>query len=224
MMGAHRIKRLSLLPFLLLASMTCFAQWPKQRFVEIRSAPTSEFCGSAAKAVDSLRVKAGGPLHGMLRDKKTRSTDDVRAMSLTFPVMRTGRFQTADRHGVERTLDVDYYRLDIDNDGDEDMLTLSSGGRGPAGEGDTLFLLNEDVSAASQPMPNEKLADVALEIGGPKTSFYDSKGTFSPAYFIYPFSFQGQRYLLIEGNDLRDRRYLVAQLVRGTGVVTRCQF
>lgn len=220
----RRASRAGALLFLLLASATWAAKWPKQRIVQIHDEPESALCTSAAKAVQTLRAQTvDGRLYGEFRDPRTRATTEVQAAGLSFYTLRVGKFATVDAHGVKRTLAEAYYLLDLDNDGSEDMVTLVSGGHGPAGDGDTLSMLRNDISSAPQPLPNEAFADVPLEIGGWTNQLYGEHERFDPAYFIYPFAFRGGNYLLLEGNRA-PIRYVVAEIAPEKGIVTRCYF
>lgn len=206
----------------LLLSFASFAEWPKQPYVQIQGAPESELCRSAATAVDSLRNKLG-ELYGTFRDPRTRAQADLAIAGLTFHPVKVQRFTVTDAAGKQRPDDVAYYLLDIDNDGAQDMITLLSGGHGAAGEGDTLFVLEKNLSAAPQPIPRAAFDTVALEIGGRTQAFRTQDGgRFDPAYFLYPFAFQGRNYLLVDGNRADDPKHLVVEAVPDNGVVTRC--
>lgn len=218
-----RPSTINLLLLLLIANASCFAQqWPQQHFVRIQNSPDSALCAAARQAVEQLPKDVHGRLLGTLRALKTRINEDLDVAGFTFYAQRTKEFTTTDGR-VERTHPVDYYVVDIDNDGAEDMVTLSSGGYGPAGEGDTLYLLSSNLAEVSAPVAKQSFMDIELEIGGPKIKFYGKDLDFSPAYFIYPFAMGEKRYLLMESNRV-DIKYLVAELVPGTGLTTHCYF
>jgi hypothetical protein len=213
----------SIFSALLLATSTSYADWPKQSFVQIHSDASSELCISSAKAVQALRAESYRMLEGKFRDRETRAKDDVRLMGLSFPPVREKQFTTIDKRGVQRTFTTAFFEIDIDNDGSDDMIDLVSGGQGPAGEGDTLTILKDNIASARQPLAHETFMNEALEIGRVGTlSFYGKDTAFDPAWFIYPFSFERRNYLLIEGNRTDEAKYLVAELIPGTGIVTRC--
>jgi len=222
-MKLKRLFAVSVLLVSMVASIADAAQWPKQRFVQMQSDAKSSLCIAVADALASAPKDVYGRLFKKLRDRQTRIEDELPIGKVTFLPPLTRPFKTIDTKGVERTFHVDYYHLDADNDGSAEMLMISSGGRGPAGDGDTLYLLAHDPSSLAQPVPNEIFVDVALEIGGPKLTFYTESGTFDPAYYIYPFAFQDRNYLLLEGNRIEDLKYLVVELVPGTGIVSRCR-
>jgi hypothetical protein len=193
----------------------------KRRFVPIEDAPDTELCKSTAQAMTELRKDFRG-LYGKFRDPQTRVAGELQVAGLTFHASHTRTFETVDRQAVSRTYARNYYLLDIDNTPPVEMMTYSSGGHGAAGEGDTLSILEKDVSSAPLPVANEELGKVVLEITSYTTSFTGKD--FDPAWFIYPFSFQSRNYLLIEGNRGRSGNDLVAEVVAGAGVVTRCYF
>lgn len=193
----------------------------KRRFVPIEDAPETELCKSTAQAMKELRKQAAG-LYGKFRAPSTRVAGDLQVGGLTFHALHTRTFETVDDQGVSRTYPLGYYLLDIDNTAPVEMITFSTGGHGAAGEGDTLFILEKDVSSAPLPVANEELGKIVLEISSYTTTFQGKD--FDGAWFIYPFSFQGRNYLLIEGNRESFSNDLVAEVVAGTGVVIRCYF
>jgi hypothetical protein len=213
----------SIVTMLMLASPACYAEWPKQRFVQIQNEPASGLCASAAKAVQTVRKEADGRLFNKFRASSTRISKDTAILGLTFYAQRTQKIAVLNRKGVERTNVWDYYLLDIDNNGSTEMVTLASGGLGAAGDGDTLSVLNSDPSSGHPPVPIQAFMDVALEIGPLQTSF-QGRDDFDPGYYIYPFAFKEKNYLLLEGNRWKDARVVVAELVPSTGIVTRCYF
>ena len=213
----------AVLAVLLVAGAAEAAKRPKPVFVQIQHDADSALCMAASDALAAAPKDVYGRLFKKLRDRQTRIKDELPVGKVTFLPPLTRAFTTIDAKGVERTIHVDYYHFDANNDGSAEMLTLSSGGRGPAGDGDTLYMLTQDPSRLAQPVPNEIFVDVALEIGGPRVTFYTESGTFDPAYFIYPFDFQDRNYLLLEGNRIEDLKYLVVELVPGTGIVSRCR-
>jgi hypothetical protein len=193
----------------------------KRRFVPIENAPETELCKSTAQAMKELRKGTAG-LYGKFRDPRTRVAGELQVAGLTFHALHTRTFETVDRQGVSRTYARNYYLLDIDNTAPVEMLTFSSGGHGAAGEGDTLSILEKDISSAPLPVANEEFGKVVLEITSYTTTFQGKD--FDGAWFIYPFAFQGRNYLLIEGNRERSSNDLVAEVVASAGVVTRCYF
>jgi len=213
------------------ASLLLFAgsAWPAQRqkqaFVQIESDANSELCVAASKAVASLREGATERLIKRFGDPATRVDGDLKVDGLLFHALQTKQFTTVDDAAVQRTPMVSFYHLDLDNDGSIEMIMLASGGRGPAGEGDTLSMLEHDLVSAPQPVRNEEFVKVALEIGGRTHTFYGKDLQFDPAYFMYPFSFREKNYLLIEGNRaIGDRKHLVVQLVAGGEIRSLCYF
>lgn len=204
----------------LFAGSACFAQL-KRSYVQIQNAPDTELCISTSKAVQDVRKEAGR-LKRKFRDRQTSSKSAVQAMGLSFYTLLIKHFVTIDSSAERMSFDLDYYLLDIDNNGSVEMITIVSGGHMAAGEGDTLSILKDDVSSAAQPVPHDALGNVALEIG-PLSVRFEGKD-FDNGYYIYPFAFQGKNYLLIEGNRDQYRKDLVAELVLGTGIVTRCYF
>lgn len=198
----------------------------KRTFVSIHDAPETELCKSTAQAMAELRKDTaklyGNLMYHTFRDPKRRVAGELQVAGLTFHERHTRTFETVDGKGVSRTYPLDYYRLDIDNIAPVEMVMFSTGGHGAAGEGDTLLILENDVSSAPLPVANEEFGKVVLEIGSYTTTF--SGKDFDGAWFIYPFSFQDRNYLLIEGNRETFRSDLVAEVVPGEGVVTRCYF
>jgi hypothetical protein len=112
--------------------------------------------------------------------------------------------------------------VDIDNVPPAEMITSLRGGHGNAGFGNTLQILNRDLSAARQPIRTEELVNGVLQIGPWEVSFEGRD--FDAGYYSYVFSFQGKNYLFIEGNGDRHGKDLVAELVPGVGIETRCYF
>lgn len=210
---------------LLVAGSACPAQRQKHAFVQIQSDASSELCVAASKAVSRLREGATERLIKRWGDPATRVDGDLPVEGLLFHSLQTRQFTTVDDAAVQRTPMVSYYRLDLDDDGSVEMITLASGGHGPAGEGDTLTVLEHDLVPAPQPVHNEEFIKVTLEIGGRTHTFYGKDLQFDPAYFMYPFSFQGKNYLLIEGNRaFAERRHLVVRVRAGGEIHSLCYF
>jgi hypothetical protein len=208
---------------LLVLASASLAQRQKRAYVQIDSAADSELCTSASKAVETLR-KDGGGLFGKFRDPRTRAASELQVAGLSFHPLQSKTFSTVDDAAVKRTLQVEFYHLDIDNDGSGEMITLVSGGHGAAGDGDTLYILKNDLLEAPQPVRNNEFINVALELGGRTHTFYAKELDFDPAYYLYPFAFEAKNYLLIEGNRATGRKHLVAALVAGAKLETRCYF
>lgn len=210
---------------LFFAGTACPAPRQKHAFVQIENDAGSELCVAASKAVASLRKGATDRLIKRFGDPATRVDGDLQVEGLLFHELQTKQFTTVDDAAVQRTPTLSFYRLDLDNDGSIETITLASGGHGPAGEGDTLTLLEHDLVSLPQPMRHDELIKVKLEIGGRTHTFYGKDLQFDPAYFLYPFSFQGKNYLLIEGNRaIADRKHLVVQLVGAGEIHSLCYF
>lgn len=215
------MKSIPLLLAIALSVLANGAASANRRFVPIQDAPETELCRSTTQAVAELRKDPAG-LYGKFRNVDTRAKTDLQVGELTFYAPQTRTFNTVDSTGVSRTYSRNYYLLDVDNTAAVEMIAFSSGGHGAAGEGDTLSILENNISSAPSPVANEEFAKVTLEISSYTTSF--SGKDFDGAYFIYPFGFQGRNYLLIEGNRLQFDKDLVAEVVAGPGLVTRCYF
>lgn len=195
--------------------------WPKQPSVRIKDAPDSALCTEAQRAITELRDTPDA-LIARLQDPRTRATEPVKVQGLTFQPLRTKAFTTVDRQGEQRTNDIDYYLVDIDNVPPAEMITSVRGGHGNAGFGNTLQILNRDLAAARQPIRTEELVNSVLQIGPWEVSFEGRD--FDAGYYSHVFSFQGKNYLLIEGNGDRHGKDLVAELVPAVGIETRCYF
>lgn len=200
------------------------AQRQKHAYIQIEGDAASQLCVSASNAVRGLREGMNDRLFAKFRDPRTRSTTDLQVEGLTFHALRTKKFTTVDEAAVERTREVAFYQLDLDNDGSREMITLVTGGHGAAGDGDTLYILENDLVQAPQPVRNDEFIKVRLEIGGRTHSFYGKDLTFDPAYYMYPFAFQGKNYLLIEGNRSATRPHFIVALVAEAGISSRCYF
>jgi hypothetical protein len=195
--------------------------WPKQQSVRIKDAPDSVLCRETQRAIAELRDTPDA-LIARLQDPRTRTTEPVKVQGLTFQPLRTKAFTTVDRQGVQRTDDFDYYLVDIDNVPPAETITSLRGGHGNAGFGNTLQILNRDLSAARQPIRTEELVNGVLQIGPWEVSFEGRD--FDAGYYSHIFSFRGRNYLFIEGNGDRHGRDLVAELVLAVGIETRCYF
>jgi hypothetical protein len=209
----------STIALLAVASPACFAEWPKQSYVEIRHAPQSELCASTSKVIQRERKDPNGSLFNKFRQLDI--SGDTEILGLTFYAQKRQQITTVGPKGDELSNLHQFYLLDIDNNGSRDMVMLYSGGLGAAGDGDVLEVLEGDPSSAPQPVPRQLFMDIALRIGAWHTTFVGKDD--DPASYIYPFAFHGRNYLLLEGNR-RKGRYIVAELVPGTGVVTHCYF
>lgn len=200
------------------------AQRQKHAYIQIEGDAASELCVSASKAVRGLREDTNDVLFAKFRDPRTRLSNDMQKEGLTFQALRSRKFTTVDAAAVERSRDEVFYHLDLDNDGSREMITLVTGGHGAAGDGDTLYILENDLDQAPQPVRNDEFIKVRLEIGGRTHSFYGKDLTFDPAYYLYPFTFQGKNYLLIEGNNPATRPRFIVALVAESGIQSRCYF
>lgn len=198
------------------------AERQKRAYVEIKDQAENELCISAREAVHELRDGTYGWIHPKFRDPRTRATSDVQVAGLSFPALQTKKFTTVDDAGTERTLEYGFYRLDLDNNGSEEMITVVTGGHGPAGEGDTFSILQHDLLSAPQPVRNEAFVEVVMDIGGRTHTFYGRDLHFDPAYYMYPLIYRDKRYLLIEGSRTSDRPYLVVELLAGESQEIRC--
>ncbi|MBM0107773.1 hypothetical protein JM946_23760 [Steroidobacter sp. S1-65] len=212
------------LALLLVAGVAAQAQRQKQAYVEIKSEPQTELCVSARQAVHELRDGTNDGLFAKFRDPRTRSTSDVQVAGLSFPALQAKTFATVDDAATERSREVTFYHLDLDNDGSPEMITVVTGGHGAAGDGDTFSILQHDLLSAPQPVRNDEFIQVALQLGGRTHTFYGKQLQFDPAYYMHPFVFRGKHYLLIEGNRASDRPHLVVELLPGASLETRCYF
>ena len=196
--------------------------WPKQRSVRIKDvSESSELCRETRRAVTELSDTPDGLLT-RLQDPRTRETEAVKVMRLTFYPLRTKAFTTVGRNGAQQTNNFDYYLVDIDNVPPVEMITSSRGGYGNAGFGNTLDILKRDLSVVREPVRTEELASAALKIGPWEVSFEGRD--FDAGYYIYLFSFRDKNYLLIAGNGDQYGKHLVAELVSTVGIETRCYF
>lgn len=209
---------------LFFAGAACPAQRQKHAYIQIEGDAASELCVSASNAVRGMREGMNDPLFAKFRDPRTRLTSDLEMEGLTFQVPRSRKFTTVDQAAVERSREEVFYQLDLDNDGSREMITLVTGGHGAAGDGDTLYILENDLDQAPQPVRNEEFIKVRLEIGGRTHSFYGKDLSFDPAYYMYPFAFRGKNYLLIEGNNAATRPHFIVALVTEAGIQSRCYF
>jgi len=208
---------------LFVAGTACPAQRQKHAYIQMERDADSELCVSASKAVEGLSEGMSGSLVKKFRDPRTRATSDLTVAGLTFYALRTQKFTALDQPAVERVREEELYRLDLDNDGSQEMITLVTGGHGAAGDGDTLYVLANDLLEAPQPVRNDEFINVRLEIGGRTHTFYGKELAFAPAYYMYPFAFRDRNYLLIEGNRAARPHYIVA-LVGEAGIQSRCYF
>jgi hypothetical protein len=159
---------------------------------------------------------------------------------LVFAGLRDRSMEFVNGAGHKRTLSMTFYLLDIDNTPPAEMIDFVTGGHLAAGGGTTLTIRKNNLSLASQPIPDSELGGPALVLGPLEASFNGKD--FDPGYYIYPFAFADRNYLFIEGNgeqyqtpanedesyDLKSSREsakdAVLELVPGTGFVTRCYF
>mgnify|MGYP003576126330 CR=1 FL=1 len=78
---------------------TAAAAWPKQSSVKIKDVPESELCRETQRAVTELRDTPDALLT-RLQDPRTRESEAVEIMRLTFYPLRTKAFTTVDKKGA----------------------------------------------------------------------------------------------------------------------------
>lgn len=209
---------------LLPVGATSAAQRQKHVYVQIENQADSGLCTSARQAVQAIGEDTIHGLFEKLRDSNTPSSTAVQVSGMSFHPLQTEEFKTVNDAGTQRTRQVAFYHLDVDNDGAKEMVTVVTGGHGAAGEGDTFYVLKNDLTSVQQPVRRAEFTQVSLEIGGRTHTFYGKDVDFAPAWYLYPFAFEDKNYLLIEGNRAGDRKHLVVALVAGAGLQTRCYF
>lgn len=211
----------------LLAAPANAGRWPD--YVQIVDDPDNELCKAASAAVKSWFESNG---QDRLTETFRRAPDsipksDLQIQDLTFHVLRHEPLATLDAQGVRREWSESYYSVDIDNDGDLDMLEFVSGGHLRAGEGDTLSMMNQHFMKMAQPVSHEAVRDGrVLEVGPLDLQFQGVD--FDNGYYVFPIAFKQRNYLLIEGNgdesEGKNIQRQVIELVPDQGLVGRCFF
>jgi hypothetical protein len=218
----------------LLGSNVVFAH--KRQYVQINDVADSALCRETAQAVAQLRADIGWPMTKLYGRGEGHS--DRTVGQLTFHGLRVQSIVFANSAGEKRTLPLAFYLVDIDNTPPVEMIDFVTGGHMATGEGTTLSVLKNNLSAAPEPVPDQALRNAALKIGPLDVRFTGKD--FDVGYFSYPFGFAGRNYLFIEGNggeyqapegqlwDVHAARKLardaVLEIVPPAGLVTRCYF
>lgn len=211
--------------FQVLVIQSGWASQGQREFVFINSGPNDAVCIATKSAISNTRKDQAGSLYGLLRNQQVKAPYSLVVEEINFHAFNTGSFSVVQNKTLKQMIS-SYYTLDINNSGVVRTVELVAGGYKGASEGggDTLWVYKNSWADAPQPIDHGLLANVVLEVGYRKFTFYKAGLDFSFKYYIYPFRYKDKNFLLIESNVGSPRSYVVVEVAADFKISTRCSF